>query len=302
VRSEVAALKPELLVDVRCDLGEGPMWHPERAVVTWVEIYEGRVNSVGIDGTPGTPVEVGRRVGAAVPAEGGGLLLATDEGFATLSAAGDYTLVAAVEAGRDDTFMNDGKCDPAGRFWAGTVAVDPETQLAVDGGGSLYVLSPDGSVDTALTGVSLSNGMDWSPDGRVFYYIDSRTGRVDEYRYDLSTGEIGEPRGVVAIDPELGFADGMCVDADGYLWIAIWGCGQVRRYSPGGELDLAIDFPVSQVTSCAFAGPDLDVLVVTSARRHLDEARARDEPRAGSVFCLRTGHRGLPPTLWRCAK
>lgn len=297
----VAALKPELLLDARSDLGEGPMWHPERGIVTWVEIYEGRVNVLSLDGTPGSPIEVGRRVGAAVPAEGGGLLLATDEGFAMLGADGDYELVAAVEADRDDTFMNDGKCDPAGRFWAGTVAVNPETQLAVEGGGSLYCLSPDGSVRTALTAVSLSNGMDWSPDGRTFYFIDSLTGRVDAYPYDVATGELGEPRTAVTIDKELGFADGMCVDADGHLWLAIWGVGQVRRYSPEGELDLAVDFPISQVTSCAFVGPELDLLLVTSARRHLSDVQVQEEPHAGSVFCLRPGHVGLPPTLWRSA-
>ncbi len=293
------ALRPELLLDARCDLGEGPMWHPERGVVTWVEIYEGRVNVLGLDGAVGEPVEVGRRVGAAVPAEGGGLLLATDEGFATVSADGDRTLVAPVEADREDTFMNDGKVDPAGRFWAGTVAVDPGTQLAVPGGGSLYCLSPDGTVRTALGGVSLSNGMDWSPDGRTFYFVDSLTGRVDAYPFDVSTGDLGERRTVVEIPAADGFADGMCVDADGCLWLAIWGSGQLRRHRPDGELDLAVDFPVSQVTSCAFAGPDLDLLVVTSARRHLSDEQARAEPHAGSVFCLRPGPRGLPPTVWR---
>ncbi len=294
----VAALKPDLLLDARADLGEGPMWHPERGVVTWVEIYEGRVNVLELDGTPGPSLDVGRRVGAAVPARGGGLLLATDEGFATLSADGDYELIAAVEADRDESFMNDGKCDSEGRFWAGTVGVNSETQLAIDNGGSLYCLATDGAVRTVLTGVSLSNGMDWSPDGRTFYFIDSWTGRVDAYPFDASTGDLGTARTVLEISSDLGFADGMCVDADGYLWIAIWGVGQVRRYSPAGELDLTVDFPISQVTSCAFAGPDLDLLVITSARRHLSDAQATEEPHAGSVFCLRPGHRGLAPNLW----
>ena len=136
-------------------------------------------------------------------------------------------------------------------------------------------------------------------DGHTYYYIDSWTGRIDAYTYDSSTGELGERRTAVEISRNLGFADGMCVDTDGCLWIAIWGVGQVRRYSPSGELDLVVDFPISQVTSCAFVGPDLDVLVVTSARRHLSDAQAADEPHAGSVFCLRPGHHGLPPTLWR---
>jgi sugar lactone lactonase YvrE len=287
-----------LLLDVRADLGEGPMWHAERGLVTWVEIFDGRVNSLDLTGTPGPSYTIGRRVGAAVPAAGGALLLATDDGFALLDEAGDCRPISAVEADRPDTFMNDGKCDPRGRFWAGTVGVDPDTGLASKEGGTLYRLDPDGVVHPMLAGISLSNGMDWSPDGRTFYYIDSRSGHVDAHPYDTHTGEIGPGRPLVEIEPELGLADGMCVDADGCLWIALWGAGEVRRYSPGGALDLLVDLPLSQATSCAFAGPMLDTLVITSARRGISETDLEDQPHAGSIFCIRTGHSGLQPHLW----
>ena len=138
------------------------------------------MNWLGLDGSAGESVEVGRRVGAAVPATDGTLVLATDEGFARLDADGEYALLAAVEGDSDDWFMNDGKCDALGRFWAGTVGVR-EDGLAADGAGSLYCLETDGRVRRVLGGVSLSNGMDWSPDGGTFYYVDSRSGGIDAF-------------------------------------------------------------------------------------------------------------------------
>jgi sugar lactone lactonase YvrE len=258
------------------------------------------VNWLGLDGSAGKSVEVGRRVGAAVPAADGALALATDEGFARIDGEGEYSLVAAVEADQD-SFLNDGKCDALGRFWAGTVGVN-ERGLAADGAGSLYCLETDGRVRRVLEGVSLSNGMDWSPDGGTFYYVDSRTGGIDAFAFDLSSGALAGRRRVVELGfgAEVGFADGMCVDTDGGLWTAIWGLGEVRRYSPAGEPDRTIRLPVSQPTSCVFAGDALDVLVITTARRGLPAEKLERQPHAGSVFCCRPGPTGLPPNACRC--
>lgn len=288
--------RPELLLDVRADLGEGPIWHPERKAVSWVEIYDRRVNWLGLDGAAGASVDVGRRVGAAVPAADGTLALATDEGFARVDADGEYSLLAAVEESVEDWFMNDGKCDALGRFWAGTVGVD-ERGLAADGAGALYCLDPDRRLRRILEGVSLSNGMDWSPDDGTFYFIDSRSGGIDAFEYDLALGALTSRRRVVELGfpPEVGFADGMCVDADGGLWTAIWGTGEVRRYTPAGELDTIVNLPVTQPTSCVFAGDTLDVLVVTTARRGLPVEELERQPHAGSVFCVSPGSTGLPP-------
>jgi sugar lactone lactonase YvrE len=276
-------------------LGEGPIWHADRRALTWVEIYEGRVNWLSLDGSAGESLEVGRRVGSAVPAAEGGLALATDEGFAHVSDEGEYTLVAAVEADREDSFMNDGKCDARGRFWAGTVGVN-ERGLAAPGAGSLYCLETDGQVRRVLERVSLSNGMDWSPDGRTFYFIDSLAGGIDSFAFDLQSGVLTNRRRVVdlGLSPDVGFADGMCLDADGGLWTAIWGTGEVRRYSSAGELDRTLTLPVTQPTSCVFAGEALDVLVITSARRGLSPEELERQPHAGSVFCCRPGSTGLP--------
>jgi sugar lactone lactonase YvrE len=288
--------QPEVLLDARADLGEGPIWHPLRKALTWVEIYDHRVNWLGLDGAAGASVDVGRRVGAAVAAVDGGLALATDEGFARVDEDGRYSLLAPVEEEVADWFMNDGKCDALGRFWAGTLGVN-EHGLAAEGAGALYCLDPDGRLRRILEGVSLSNGMDWSPDGRTFYYIDSRSGGIDAFAFDLAGGTLGSRRRVVdlGLPPEAGFADGMCVDTDGGLWTAVWGTGEVRRYTPAGELDRIVRLPVTQPTSCVFAGDALHVLVVTTARRGLPIEELERQPHAGSVFCFTPGPAGLPP-------
>ena len=285
---------PDVLLDARVDLGEGPIWHPDRGLVSWVELYDGRVNWLGLDGRSAGSVEVGQRVGAAVPGSGGALALATDEGFARLHEDGSCELLAQVEPAGADSFMNDGKCDAAGRFWAGTVGVR-EDGLAADGAGALHCLEPDGSVRAVLVGVSLSNGLDWSPDGRTFYYVDSRLSGIDAYAFDVSGGELGERRTIELGLPAGAFVDGICVDTEGCLWAAIWGAGEVRRYTQAGRLDAVAPMPVTQPTSCVFAGDDLDVLVITSARRTLSEAELADEPHAGGVFACRPGASGLPP-------
>jgi sugar lactone lactonase YvrE len=291
----------ELLLDARSDLGEGPIWHPERGAVSWLELFEGRINWLSLDGSAGESVEVGRRVGAAVPAGDDALALATDEGFARLD--GTYELVAPIEEDIEDWFLNDGKCDSLGRFWAGTVGVRPDG-LAADGAGSLYCLETDGRVRRVLEGVSLSNGLDWSPDGGSFYYVDSRAGGIDAFAFDVSSGQLSDRRRVVELEhpPEVAFVDGICVDADGCLWAAIWGTGEVRRYTPAGELDRTIGVPVTQPTSCVFAGDALDVLVITSASRGLHAAELERQPHAGSVFCCRPGPTGMPPNVCRLAK
>ena len=222
--------------------------------MSWVEIFDGRVNWLELDGSAGESVEVGRRVGAAVPATDGTLVLATDQGFAHLDHDGEYRLLAAVEEDGHDWFMNDGKCDALGRLWAGTVGVNEQGLAA--GTGALHCLETDGQVRRVLDGVSLSNGMDWSPDGRTFYYVDSFAGGIDAFDFDLSSGALANRRRIVELGfpPEVGFVDGMCVDTDGGLWATVWGTGEVRRYSPAGELDRTVRLPVTQPTSCVFAG------------------------------------------------
>jgi sugar lactone lactonase YvrE len=282
----------DLLVDARADLAEGPIWHPKRRLVSWVDIYAGRVNWVSLSGTEEVSVDVGRRVGSAVATTAGALMLATDEGFVLLDDDGRMRAVAAVEPDTN-SFLNDGKCDAAGRFWAGTIAVGDDG-LAVVGGGSLYRLEVDGSLTRCLAATTLSNGMDWSPDGKTFYYADSHSDGVDAFDFDLISGGLRRRRRVFDIASAQGFADGLCVDGDGCIWTAVWGASEVRRYTPSGKLEQTVPVPVTQPTSVIFAGDDLDVLVITTASHQLSAEEAARQPHAGSLFCCAPGVSGLP--------
>jgi sugar lactone lactonase YvrE len=285
-----ATVEAEILLDVRADLGEGPIWHPERRLLSWVDLYAGTVNWLGLDGTAGASVGVGRCVGSALPTRDDALMLSTDEGFIRLAHDGSTQLIAAVEADRN-SFLNDGKCDALGRLWAGTVGVG-EDGLATPAGGALYRLDVDGSVACMLPATTLSNGMDWSRDGETFFYVDSGTATIDAFDFDLIDGAIRRRRAIIEIPAEEGFADGICADVDGCIWAAVWGAAEVRRYTPAGVLDRTVLLPVSQPTSVIFAGENLDVLVITSASHLLSADERSAQPHAGSVFCARPGVSG----------
>ena len=159
----------------------------------------------------------------------------------------------------------------------------------------MFRLDPDGWISTVLTGSTISNGMVWSLDGSAVYYIDTPTGRVDVFDFDADAGALRNRRPVVSIDPSVGHPDGMTIDAEGGLWVALWDGSAVHRYSPAGELTEVISVPASQTTACAFGGPDLDTLYITSSRRDIDP---RVEPLAGSLFMAKTGGRGVPVLMY----
>jgi sugar lactone lactonase YvrE len=280
----------ELVLDAHANLGEGPAWDDTAGLLIWVDIPAGRVHrfdpSTGSDET----FDVGQPVGAAVPTADGRLALAVSDGFALLDPeTRALERIADVEAELPETQMNDGKCDPAGRFWAGTKDNDGRRPI-----GSLYRLDGDSTVDRIVTDVVISNGLGWSPDGRTMYYIDSKTYAVDAFDFDMGTGSASRRRRAIATPEPWGLPDGMTVDEEGFLWVAFWGGSAVRRFAPDGSVAAVIEFPVSQVTSCAFGGEELADLYVTSASGGLTpEERAR-QPHAGGLFRLRPGVRGLP--------
>jgi sugar lactone lactonase YvrE len=267
-------------------LGEGPVWDPVRAELVWVDIDRGIVHRRR-HGEATSSLDVGQPVGCAVPRAGGGLALALRDGFALVPADGaEPRLVAPVDEQRSDTRMNDGACDSRGRFWAGTMSLVGDTRSA-----ALYRLDVDLSVTRVLPGLSISNGIGWSPDDRLMYHVDTPRRRIDVYEFDASSGAIGGRRAAIAVAPEHGRPDGLAVDVEGGIWVALWGGGAVQRYTPDGHADARLELPVSQVTSCCFGGPDLATLYVTSAARGVER-----EPLAGSLFCCRPGVRGIAAT------
>lgn len=278
--------RAELVLDARALLGEGPVWDDSSGLLYWVDIDGWAIHRFDPVTGEDLKLDVGEPVGAVSLRAGGGLVLAGKSGFAVLDAwDSPLRVVAEVESERDDTRMNDGACDCRGRFWAGTMHVDLEP-----GHGSLYRLDHDLTVTRMLTGVSVSNGIAWNSDNTTMYYVDTPTGGIDAFDFDLEAGTIRERRRIVDFDPVDGSPDGLIVDASGCLWVGLWDGWAVRRYSPDGELLGVVDVPVARVTKCAFGGPELDDLYVTTAAA--DEPDTR-QPNAGGVFRTRTGVRGV---------
>jgi sugar lactone lactonase YvrE len=284
-------MTPELVLDARAQLGEGPLWDDRRARLVFVDIMRGHVHEFDPATKTDRVVDAAEPVGAVALSTRGDWIAATKTGFSRIDPeTGAKTPIATVEADLDETRMNDGYVDCRGRFWAGTMGMG-----GVSGRGALYRLDPDGSVTRILSDISISNGLDWSPDDRLMYYIDLPTSRIDCFDFDADAGTIRHRRPFVHIATELGWPDGLVVDADGYVWVALWAGGAVHRYAPDGRLDAVVRFPVSLTTKPGFGGPDLDELYVTSAWIDLDAETRGREPQAGGVFRLLPGVRGQRP-------
>src|SRR5437762_1319224 len=221
------------VLDAKTELGEGQIWDSRRSCLFFVDILRGRVHRFDPSGSALHTIQIDQPVGAVALSEGEDLMLAARDGFARLTlATGRMQMIAAVEADRPDQRMNDGACDPAGRFWAGTMALDERPDA-----GALYRLDPDGPVERMLRPVTISNGLDWSHDGRRMYFIDSARQAVDVFDFDVGAGSIANRRTAICIPAEMGVPDGLALDADEYIWVALWGGGAVHRYAPDGALD-----------------------------------------------------------------
>ncbi|WP_030271813.1 SMP-30/gluconolactonase/LRE family protein [Streptomyces sp. NRRL B-24484] len=275
-------LHAEPVVRDRAHLNESPLWDDRHQVLRWVDILAGRVH--GWDPATGrrTLFEAGLPVGAVALRESGGLVLAVADGFALFD--GERTTrIADLDSEGGELRMNDAVCDPEGRLLAGTMAYSHEP-----GRGTLHRLDPDHTVHTALSGVTISNGLDWTADGATAYYADSPTGEVRAYRY--REGRLLDPRPFVTT--EGGVPDGLAVDAEGGVWVAVAFSGTVRRYLPDGTLDTVVAVPATVTTSCAFGGPDLDTLYITTATENLTPAQLAEQPLAGGIFACTPGVRG----------
>ncbi len=284
-----ASLRPDIAIDARARLGEGPVWDEQQQRLLWLDILPGLVHRFDPATGRDDVFRVGKPVGSAGLRRSGGLVLAVEDGFALLDKDWQRIGQAGVEHPGPRARFNEGKCDPAGRFLAGTMAYD-----LTPGAGSLYRLDPDLAVTKLLDGVTISNGLTWSADGTAMYYIDSPTQGVDAFDYDPGTGRLANRRRIVDIPAAAGLPDGMTIDAEGCLWVALYGGAAVHRYTPEGRLDTTLSFPVTNVTCPVFGGPGLGLLYVTSARDGLDERQLAAQPHAGAVFTADVGAQGLP--------
>ena len=284
-------MKLELIWDARAETGEGPIWWKDR--LYWVDIPAGKLYTY----LPGTDERLAaslpHQIGTVVPRASGGLVLALDNGFALFDPKTEKLTPlpnppAEILAGR----FNDGKCDPRGRFWAGTMA-----QIDGVGKGSLYRLDVDFQCHEMLTGIGCSNGIAWSLDETRMYYIDTVKNNVMEFSYEVETGAIADGRVLISkpLNRSEGAFDGMTMDDRGRLWIGLWqGCSVVCYDPERDEIVETIEVPAKNVTACWFGGDDLRDLYITTATEDMTEEERRDYPHAGGLFRCRPGATGLP--------
>jgi sugar lactone lactonase YvrE len=275
-------VRAEQVTDPVAYHGEGPVWSDRWGGLRWVDMLAGDILSLDGDGTV-LRRHVGGVAAALRPRRDGGAVIAVERGFTLEDADGTLAPMAPVWSD-PGVRMNEGGCDPDGRFWCGSMAYDQ-----APGRGALYRLDPDGAVRRILDGVTISNGLDWSPDGSLAYYDDTATHRVDVFDYDRVTG-LTARRPFVRL-PDDANPDGLTVDAEGGVWVALFGGGAVHRYTPAGALDVVVEVPTAQVTACTFGGPRLDELFVTTSREGM---AADDDPLAGALFRAEVGVPGLP--------
>ena len=283
-------MEPELVVEKRAIVGEGSLWDPDHKVLYWVDILSHQLYIYDPATGDNRTIETCQAVGTVVKRAAGGLILALHNGFASIDLETEkITPIADPERDIPANRFNDGKCDPAGRLWAGTMAFD-----AARDRGALYCLDIDHSVSKKVEPVTVSNGIVWTADDKTMYYIDSGANNVRAYDYDLHTGDIGGER-VVVVGQGEGIFDGMSIDEEGMLWIAVFGGWAVRRYDPqSGELLREVRLPMSNVTSCAFGGDQLEELYVTTAAHGMDDGALAEQPLAGSLMKIDPGVRGVP--------
>lgn len=291
------AVNLKLVCDARADLGEGPVWDAVSGCLYWVDILNNKLHIHDPEQPQSDEtIEISPYISSIVPRHSGGVVLTLQDGFYAFDLdTNKLTLLAEVEATLPDNRFNDGKCDPAGRYWAGTMSMSDQPSR-----GTLYRMDTDHAVKPFVVDVSTSNGLAWASDGRTMYYIDTPTRQVVAFDYDLETGNISNRRMVVEIPEEQGYPDGMTIDSEGMIWVAHWNGWRVTRWNPNtGKLLDVVPVPASRVTSCTFGGPHLDKLYITTARVGLDEAELTKQPYAGGLFCAELGIRGTPAIPFR---
>lgn len=288
----VIEFTPTSLGGHRAALGEGPIWDARRSRLHWIDILGQRLLSCDENGAPLTDVKIPLTPGTLMPTTTDDTLIATDRGLALW----DGSTLTELESGlaaRSDLRFNDGKVDPRGRVVVGTLSlVEAENECA------LWSYDAPTQGREIVSPVTLSNGLGWSPDGGTFYYVDTPTGRIDAFDYDLDTGNVSARRVFARVPAGQGMPDGLCVDHDGGVWVALWGGYGVLRFAADGRLDARVAFDIPNITSCAFGGMNGEKLFITTAAVDLAPSFLESHPEAGTLHVVDVGRTGPAATLW----
>ncbi|MGZ3749472.1 MAG: SMP-30/gluconolactonase/LRE family protein [Pseudobdellovibrionaceae bacterium] len=278
-------------------IGECPTWSSQEQKLYWVDISEKKVHCFNPSSGTNKTIELPEIVPCIALREKGGLVLTLKKEFAIFNPETEkLQRIKTVESDLPQNRFNDGKCDPGGRFWAGTMDSLEWKKPA----GNLFCLQPDFQVRHMEKSVICSNGLGWSPDMKTMYFTESFRYSVFAYDYDLHTGAISNRRLFMEMDKSDGrFPDGLTVDAEGFVWSNIVGPGEIHRFDPKGKLERVLKFPVPRATSCTFGGPDLKTLYVTSSRETLSAPQLKEAPLSGSLFAVPTETPGLPTFLFK---
>jgi len=279
----------KLVIDAKASLGEGPIWDHEKRLLYWIDIINKEIRILDPKTHSERIIKTAQSPGSVVVGTNQRILAAFENGFSFLDLLTEKTtFIADPESGIPGNRFNDGKCDPAGRFFAGTLSNET-------GKASLYCLDTDQSITKKIDGVTTSNGIVWNMKTEKMYYIDTPTKEIWGYDYDIKTGDISNKEVVVHIPDGEGVPDGMTIDSEGMLWVAHWGGWKVSKWDPmTGEKLYEVKVPAEKVTACAFGGDDLNELYITTARIGLCEEDLKEQPNAGGLFCIKTEEKGVP--------
>jgi len=299
-QTTITSMKADLLLDSKASLGEGALWNKKTQELYWIDIENGLLHIYNPANQQDKAIKLGQRVGTVVPTEDGNALVALEDGIYEIDLKTEKKKLLAKRPASEasDNRFNDGKCDPAGRFWVGTMSMKMTPKA-----GNLYLFDNEGKISKSYDSVTVSNGVVWSLDSTKMYYIDTPSKEVKEFAYNNKTGEVSLIKAVITIPDGMGYPDGMTIDSEGMLWIGMWEGFAVTRWNPAtGELLMKIDVPASRVTSCAFGGENLDILYITTASIGASEDELKQYPNSGSLFAIKTGYTGVPNFAYKKKK
>ncbi|WP_170148107.1 SMP-30/gluconolactonase/LRE family protein [Marinoscillum furvescens] len=290
---EANQLESQVFITAEMELGEGPLWHPVESCWYWVDIYQGKLHKADAAGNHLSSFAFDKKLGFALPASEEQFVCGLEDGLAVFSmSTGKTSYLANINHEANGNRFNDGKTDPTGRVWGGTMNVDESTRY-----GNLYTWEHQ-KLRSHLSQLGVSNGLGWSPDHRTFYHIDSPRRTITAYGFDAVSGSLEEASNVIHVPESMGFPDGMAVDNEGMLWVAHWDGYAVRCWDPeSGKVLHEIQVPAPRVTSCAFGGADGKTLLITTARTGLSKEELMKYPQSGSLFVAHLNVGGMPCTL-----